>query len=146
MSASAPPQHAPTPDGLDVGHGQLVLGGSGSLIDAIFTFSKAQPAATTITLLMFVLVIYYATGSKSSKLPVFNPQPLGKKYKHENRMKLAAETKDNLIAGRRKYGPDQIFTLNGPVGELVVVPPRFINEIRNDKDLLPQDANRTSVR
>lgn len=145
MSASVPPQHAPTPDGLDVGNGQYVLGNSGSLIDAIVTFSKAQPATTTISVLMFLLVIYFATGSKSSNLPVFNPQSLVQRYTPGNGLRLAAETKDNLLAGRKKYGPDQIFVLNALAGEVVALPPHFINEIRNDKSLGTQDAAVTTV-
>lgn len=100
----------------------------------------------TITILVLVFVIYHqAAGKKRSDTPVLNPQPLSRKFSHANRLKLAAETKDNLIAGRKKYGPDQVFKVNGMVGELIVLPPRFINEIRNEQDLLPQDADRTSV-
>lgn len=146
MSASVPPQYAPTPDALNFGNGLFVLGSTGSFMDAVVTFSKAQPVTVTITVFMLFLVLYQATGKKSSHLPVFNPQPLSKKYNPANRLKLGAETKDNLIAGRKKYGPDQMFTVNGLAGELIVVPARFINEIRNDKDLSPQDAKRTAVR
>lgn len=146
MSASTPPQHAATPDGLDLGKGRFVLGSSGdSLIGTVVAFFEAQPAMLTITILMLAFFFYQLSGTKGSKLPIINPQPLSKKYNHANRMKLAVETKDNIITGHKKYGPDQIFKVNSVVGELIVLPPRFISEIRNDKDLLPQDATQTSV-
>lgn len=152
MSASVPPQHAasasPDDGGLDVGKGRLVLGGGSSsqIVDAVVAYLQAQPAMLTITVLaVLVVVLYHAAGTKGSSLPTVNPQPLSKKYNFANRLKLGSQTKDNIISGRKKYGPDQIFKVQSLAGELVVVPPRFINEIRNDKHLLPQDASRTSV-
>lgn len=153
MSASVEhPPHAPTPDVADFANGQVVLrsgGGGGSLLEAIIVFSRTQPATTTISILMLLLLIYYAllggSGKPGSNLPVINPQPLRKRYQAQNRMRLAVETKENLIAGRKKFGPDQVFVVNGLAGSLVALPPRFINEIRNDKDFDVQDTDSTVV-
>lgn len=132
--------------GSNITQESVAVEGNDSLMETLVAFSKAQPATVTITLLTLAFLMYQFLGAKGNDLPIINPQPLSHKLNPTKRMQLAAETKDNIIAARKKYGPDQIFRVNSLAGELIVLPPRFINEIRNDQDLLPQDPEKTAVR
>lgn len=121
-------------------HGQDVLGST--------PFNKiplptTQPLAYIITILMFFIVIY-AASNKQSDIPTMNPQSFLSQFSSEQRAKLGSETKDHIINGLKKYG-GQVFRVNTYVGDVVVLPPQFINEVRNEKDLSHQDAVQTSV-
>lgn len=126
------------PDGAS--HGQDVLGGNPF---ANIPLPTAQPLAYIITILMF-FVVMYAASSKQSDIPIINPQPFLSQFSTENRNKLSLETKDHIVNGLKKYG-GQVFRVNTSAGDVVVLPPQFINEVRNEKDLGPQDAAQTSV-
>lgn len=126
------------PDGSIQGHDLL-----GSTPFNNIPLPTTQPLAYIITILMFFIVIY-AAGSKHSDIPTINPQSFLSQFSSEHRAKLGLETKDHIINGLKKYG-GQVFRVNTSVGDVVVLPPQFINEVRNEKDLGPQDAVRTSV-
>lgn len=96
-----------------------------------------QPLAYVVVVFLFLLTIY-STGQKRADVPELNPP--------KSRLRLpgivSAQQTQNFIrhgqdlvkAGRAKF-PDQPYRLYSYVGDAVMLPPKFINEIRNEKAL-----------
>lgn len=96
-----------------------------------------QPLAYVVVAFLFLLTVY-STGQKKADVPELNPP--------KSRLRLpgvvSAEQTQNFIrhgqelvkAGRAKF-PDQPYRLYSYVGDAVMLPPKFINEIRNEKAL-----------
>jgi hypothetical protein len=96
-----------------------------------------QPLAYAVVVFLFLLAVY-STGQKKADVPELNPP--------KSRLRLpgivSAEQTENFIrhgqelikAGRAKF-PDQPYRLYSYLGDSVIIPPRFINDIRNEKAL-----------
>lgn len=96
-----------------------------------------QPLPYVVVVFLFLLTIY-STGQKKADIPELNPP--------KSRLRLpgvvSAEQTQNFIrhgqelvkAGRAKFR-DQPYRLYSYVGDAIMLPPKFINEIRNEKAL-----------
>lgn len=96
-----------------------------------------QPLAYAVVAFLFLLA-FYSTGQKKAHIPELNPP--------KSRLSLPgivpAEQAQNFIrhsqelfkAGRAKF-PDQPYRLYSYLGDSVIIPPKLINEIRNEKSL-----------
>lgn len=96
-----------------------------------------QPLAYVVVAFLFLLA-FYSTGQKKADVPELNPP--------KSRLKLPgivpAEQTQNFIrhsqelfkAGRAKF-PDQPYRLYSYLGDSIIIPPKFINDIRNEQAL-----------
>lgn len=96
-----------------------------------------QPLAYAVVAFLFLLA-FYSTGQKKADIPELNPP--------KSRLRLpgvvpAEQTQDFIRhsqelfkAGRAKF-PDQPYRLYSYLGDSVIIPPKFINDIRNEQSL-----------
>lgn len=96
-----------------------------------------QPLAYAVVAFLFLLAIY-STGQKKADVPELNPP--------KSRLRLPgivpAEQAQNFIrhsqelfkAGRAKF-PDQPYRLYSYLGDSIIIPPKYINDIRNEQAL-----------
>lgn len=115
------------PGKLDLGSGSLVIP---DLME--------RPVAYIVTAFMFLLVIYSATRQQKAKIPELNPPKSRLRFPGyvgaEQAQDFERNSKDLMVAGRTKF-PNQPYRLYNYLGDAVIIPPNFINEIRNESSL-----------
>ncbi|KAK1977660.1 cytochrome P450 [Colletotrichum cereale] len=82
----------------------------------------------------FFVVLVYAVGDGGSKLPEVNPM---KRFEFTNRRRngeFFRQSKELMLKGKAAFGGNP-FRMHTEWGEVVVLPPAFIQELRNDPRL-----------
>jgi hypothetical protein len=96
-----------------------------------------QPLAYVIVAFLLLLAVY-STGEKKANIPALNPPRsmlrLPGSASAQQIQDFIRHSKDLIKAGGARY-PDQPYRLYTYLGDAVVLPPKFINEIRNDPGL-----------
>lgn len=96
-----------------------------------------QPLAYVFVAFLF-LVAFYSTGQKKANVPELNPPKsllrLPGIVSAEQTQSFIRHSKELIKAGRTKF-PDQPYRLYSYLGDSIILPPRLINEIRNEPAL-----------
>lgn len=96
-----------------------------------------RPLAYVVAAFLFLLV-FYSTGQKKAHIPELNPPKsrlgLPGIVSAEQAQSFIHHSQELFKAGRAKF-PDQPYRLYSYLGDSVVIPPKFINEIRNEQAL-----------
>lgn len=96
-----------------------------------------RPLPYVIVALLFLLAVY-STGQKKANVPELNPPKsrlrLPGIVPAEQTQSFVQHSKELFKAGRAKF-PDQPYRIYSYLGDSVVLPPKFINEVRNEQAL-----------
>lgn len=96
-----------------------------------------QPLAYVFVAFLF-LVAFYSTGQKKASVPELNPPKsrlrLPGVVSAEQTQSFIRHSKELIQAGRAKF-PDQPYRLYSYLGDSIIIPPSFINDIRNEQAL-----------
>ncbi|EFQ34658.1 cytochrome P450 [Colletotrichum graminicola M1.001] len=103
-----------------------------------------KPIPYLVTAFLFVILVY-AVGDRAPKLPEVNPL---KAFEFTNRRRngeFVHQSKEIALKGKAVFG-DNPFRMHTEWGEVVVLPPAFMQELRNDpglefSDTLVDDAH-----
>lgn len=95
------------------------------------------PLAYVVVAFLFLLAVY-STGQKRADVPKLNPPKswlrLPGIVSAEQTQDFIRHSQDLIKAGRAKF-PDQPYRLYSYLGDSIILPPKFINEIRNQPAL-----------
>jgi hypothetical protein len=96
-----------------------------------------QPLAYIVVAFLFLLAVY-STGHKRADVPELNPPKsrlrLPGIVSAEQTQSFIRHSQELIKAGRARF-PDQPYRLYSYIGDSIILPPKFINEIRNEPAL-----------
>lgn len=95
---------------------------------------SSQPYTYLFTVLTFVLFAYVLKPQKTLDLPELNPKKPFELTNKRRVIEFVFGSKDLLIQGRAKYR-NEPYKAFSEFGEVVVVPPEFVDELRSDPRL-----------
>lgn len=123
------PQPSSSPS-IDYDFGQ----GLGSSLKQLSIPSPLEsPLPYVVTTLVFFL-LFYSFGPKPSSIPHLNPKkPL--EFSNLRAKKLFAFHSREILGEWFKSAPEKVVRVIADVGEVLILPPRFANEIKNDERL-----------
>lgn len=103
----------------------------------IIPIPTGQPLAYVVVAFLFLLA-FYSTGQKKADIPELNPPKsrlrLPGVVSTEQAQSFIRHSQELFKAGRAKF-PDQPYRLYSYLGDSVIIPPKLINDIRNEEAL-----------
>lgn len=103
-----------------------------------------KPFVYTVTAFLVVLVAYALHDNKDN-LPRLNPKKPFELTTGRLLAEYLAKGKEMLIKGRETYG-QKLYRLHSDFGDVIVLPPEFMQEIRNNPSLsFLEKANEVSM-
>jgi hypothetical protein len=102
-------------------------------LSVVETILSSQPYVQLSLAAVFLLFLRYAL-SQSDDIPFINPKKSSELTASRPRSAFLAQSKEILSQGHDLY-PDQPYRANTDWGEVLILPPSLINELRSDPRL-----------